>query len=100
MGGRIMKESYALAIQLHQQAVSAGAPADVCLCCEAEIPDGLKGCFELFSELCALGYTFSTLTAQPYIPESSPPGPAPQSSARSSALRGSGSWHHSLEKSL
>lgn len=51
-----MKESYQIAIKLYEEAVAQGAPANVCHCCGAFIHEGLKGCFEVFSELCARGY--------------------------------------------
>ena len=40
-----------VAIQLYEEAVRAGAPKDVCSCCGASIAEGVKGCFELFSEV-------------------------------------------------
>jgi hypothetical protein len=52
-----MKETYQLAVKLYEAAVLAGAPTDICQCCGASVDEGVKGCFELFSELCVLGYT-------------------------------------------
>lgn len=52
-----MKDSYQIAIQLYQAAIEAGLPADVCHCCGARVEAGLQGCFELFSEVCVLGYS-------------------------------------------
>lgn len=52
-----MKKSYLVASQLYQEAVERGAPEDICHCCGAAVAEGLKGCFELFSELCVLGYS-------------------------------------------
>jgi hypothetical protein len=52
-----MKESYLIAGQLYQQALSAGLPADVCHCCGAAVETGVQGCFELFAQVCALGYS-------------------------------------------
>jgi hypothetical protein len=55
----MMKETYQIAIELYEGAVHAGAPSDICHLCSARVNEGVKGCFELFSELCALGYTNS-----------------------------------------
>ncbi|NJN98112.1 MAG: hypothetical protein HC875_30525 [Anaerolineales bacterium] len=52
-----MKDSYLIATQLYQESVAAGLPADVCHCCGASVKAGVKGCFELFAEVCALGYS-------------------------------------------
>jgi hypothetical protein len=52
----LMKTSYQLAMQQHDQAVAAGCARDVCHCCSARVREGLKGCFELFLERCTLGY--------------------------------------------
>jgi hypothetical protein len=52
-----MKETYLIAIKLYEAAINAGSPLDHCQYCGARINDGVKGCFELFSELCARGYT-------------------------------------------
>jgi hypothetical protein len=46
-----MKETYLIAIQLYEDAVRAGAPPDVCQCCGAHVAEGVKGCWELISEL-------------------------------------------------
>ncbi len=52
-----MKETYQLAVELYQSALASGAPGDQCQCCGAQIEEGVKGCFELFSEVCALAYS-------------------------------------------
>ncbi len=52
-----MKETYQIAITLYEAAVDAGAPRNICHCCGGQVNEGVKGCFELFSELCARGYT-------------------------------------------
>lgn len=46
-----MKETYLIAIQLYEAAVAAGAPRDVCHLCGAHVAEGVKGCWELLSEL-------------------------------------------------
>jgi hypothetical protein len=46
-----MKETYPIAIALYEAAVAAGAPRDVCHLCGAHVSDGVKGCWELISEL-------------------------------------------------
>src|SRR3712207_6079192 len=46
-----MKTSYQQAITLYEQWVQAGQTADMCQCCGAHVVEGLKGCWELFSEL-------------------------------------------------
>jgi hypothetical protein len=52
-----MKDSYQIALKLYQEAINAGRPRNICQCCGAAVEEGLKGCFELFAELCARGYT-------------------------------------------
>lgn len=52
-----MKETYQVAIKLYEEALKGGAPTDSCSLCNAPVDQGVKGCFELFSELCARGYT-------------------------------------------
>jgi len=46
-----MKTSYQQAIALQQEWVRAGYDADICRCCGAHVPNGVQGCFELYSEL-------------------------------------------------
>ena len=52
-----MKDTYQQAIALYEASVKAGMPADICQLCGACVSEGVKGCFELFSELCLYGYT-------------------------------------------
>ena len=51
-----MKKTNLVAIELYEQAVAAGAPPDVCQLCGAHVRDGLKGCWELISELFIRAY--------------------------------------------
>ena len=53
----LMNTSYQLAIQKYHLAVMAGKSAEVCHCCGARIREGLKGCCEMFLDLCSLGYS-------------------------------------------
>ncbi|MFO1372958.1 MAG: DUF5946 family protein [Candidatus Competibacteraceae bacterium] len=46
-----MKTSYQQAIALQQEWVRAGHDADICRCYGAHVPNGVQGCFELYTEL-------------------------------------------------
>jgi hypothetical protein len=52
-----MKTSYQIAVQLQEQWVAAGNPAGRCQCCGATIHNGVQGCFEVFGDIMARGYT-------------------------------------------
>lgn len=51
-----MKESYEKAIALYQNALLADQPTDRCQCCGAEVAEGVKGCWELYSAVLSRTY--------------------------------------------
>jgi hypothetical protein len=51
-----MKESYEKAIALYETAARAHAPTDRCQCCGALVAEGVKGCWELYSQLLGRAY--------------------------------------------
>ncbi|HEY3227933.1 MAG TPA: DUF5946 family protein [Roseiflexaceae bacterium] len=46
-----MKTSYEQAVTLQEQWTQAGHPPDICRCCGAHVPNGVQGCFELYTQL-------------------------------------------------
>ncbi len=50
-----MKTTYEQAIALQAAWVSAGHAPDICCCCGARVPDGVQGCYKLFSEVAVAG---------------------------------------------